>query len=153
MKIQAHFSTDHTTGTRNWHASMIGFVALFGAWALLLTLQSGALLSSPLLERMRTSPAIGSEIGGPHRVSLNLHSWKHPSDQWKQFSVANPPPVNVAQAQQFSIGVDERGVFKAYGDAAIRDMSGEKEAVPQPQARNDRMVLMLMLLGLGTHHR
>jgi hypothetical protein len=147
MKIQAHMPID-SIGTPNRHASMIGMISLFAAAALLLGLNSGVLLSSPLLERMRTSPTIGSEISGPHRVSLNFHSWNHPIDQWKGFSVANPLPANFASSQQFSIGIDDRVVFKAFGDAALSEMLAEKGTAPQLKPHNGRLILMLMLLGI-----
>jgi hypothetical protein len=49
MKLQAHMPT-FSIGARDWHAAMITLASLFGAAVLLLALQSGVLLNSPLLE-------------------------------------------------------------------------------------------------------
>ncbi|MGD1029457.1 hypothetical protein [Candidatus Binatus soli] len=144
MKLQAHLPTD-SIDTRNWHAAMIGLVSLFGAVVLLLALP---LLNNPLLERMRTSPMIRPQISVPHRVPLDLHLWNRPISPWKQFSVAHPLPASDASSQRFSIGIDERVVFEAFGDTALREMLAEKETAPQLKPRNDRLIMMLMLLGL-----
>lgn len=117
---------------------------------LLLALQSGVLLNDPLLERLQTSPII-PQISVPHRVSLDLQLWNHPISSWKRFSVGHPLPANVASSQRFSIGMDARVVFEVFGAAALRDMLGEKGTVPQLKPRNDRLLVILMLLRLHTH--
>jgi hypothetical protein len=43
-----------------------------------------------------------------------------------------------------------RAVFEVSGDAVLRNMSAEKETVPQVKPRSDRLMLMLMLLRLDT---
>ena len=73
-----------------------------------------------------------------------------PISPWERFSVAHPLPANVALSQQFSIGIDARAVFEAFGEAAHREMLAEKGTVPQLKPRNDRLILMLMLLRLDT---
>ena len=142
MKLQAHMPT-FGIGPRDWHAAMITLASLFGAAVLLLALQSGVLLNSPLLEGLQTSPI-------PHRVSLDLHLSNPPISPSERFSVAHPQPANVASSQRFSIGLEARAVFEASGDAALRSMSAEKGTVPQVKPRSDRLMLMLMLLRLDT---
>ena len=46
--------------------------------------------------------------------------------------------------------MDERAVLEVFGDAALRGILAEKGTVPQLKPRNDRLMLMLMLLRLGT---
>ncbi len=150
MKIKAHLPTV-ITGARNRGAAAIAWVSLFAAVALMLALQSGALLNDPLLGRMGTSPIVAAQISDPHRVSLNFHLRNHPIGRRKGFSVANPLPANFPSSQQFSIGIDDRIVFKAFGDAALRDMAADERTAPELKPRNDRLILMLMLLGLGRH--
>ncbi len=140
MKLQAHMPT-FGIGPRDWHAAMIALASLFGAAVLLLALQSGVLPNSPLLEGLQTSPI-------PHRVSLDLHLWNPPISPSGRFSVAHPLPGYVASAQRFSIGMEARAVFEASGDAALRNLLAEKGTVPQVKPHSDRLILMLMLLGI-----
>jgi hypothetical protein len=140
MKMQAHLPT-FGIGPRDWHAAMIALASLFGAAVLLLALQSGVVLSNPLLVRLQTSPI-------SHRVSLDLHLWNPPISPSERFSVAHPLPGNVASSQRLSIGMDARAVFGVSGDAVLRNMSAEKGTVPRLKPRSDRLMLMLMLLGL-----
>ena len=113
---------------------------------LLLASQSGALLNNPSFERLQTSPIISV----PDRISLDLHLWNPPISPWGRFSVAHQLPENTVLSQEFSIGMDERAVAEVFGDAALRGMLAEKGTVPQLKPRNDRLMLMLMLLRLGT---
>ncbi len=145
MKLQAHLPT-FSIGPRDWHAAMIVLISLFGAVALLLALQSAVLLSNPLLERPQTSRT--SSV--PHRSSLDLRLSNHPIGPWERFSVAHPLPAHAGLSQQFSIGIDARAMFDAFGETARRDMLAEKATVPQVKPRNDRLMLMLMLLQLDT---
>ncbi len=69
---------------------------------------------------------------------------------WERFSVAHPLPANAALSQQFSIGIDARVVFAAFGEAAHRDLLAEKGTAPELKPRNDRLILMWMLLRLDT---
>ena len=147
MKLQAHLPTV-SISERDLHVAMIALVSLFGAAVLVLALQSGGLLDNPLLEQQEMSPITGSQISAAHRVSLDLHLWSPPISPWKRFSVAHPLPATVASAQRFSIGSDARGAFKVAGDAALGDMLGQKETLPQLKPRSDRLLLMLMLFGL-----
>jgi hypothetical protein len=130
-------------GPQDWHAAMIALISLFGAALLLLALQSGVVLSNPLLERLQTSPI-------SRRISLDLHLWNPPISPSERFSVAHPLSANVASSQRFSIGMHARAVFEVSGDAVLRNMSAEKETVPQVKPRSDRLMLMLMLLRLDT---
>ncbi len=147
MKLQAHLPT-FSIGPRDRHAAMIALVSLFGAAALLLALQSAVLLSNPLLERPQTSPTISV----PHRNSLDLRLGSHPMTPWERFSVAHPLPANAALSQQFSIGIDARVLLAAFGEAAHRDLLAEKGTVPELKTRDDRLILMWMLLHLDTRH-
>lgn len=149
MKLQAHFPQG-SIGAQGRHAAMLALISLFGAAALLLALQSGLLLNNPSFEQQRTSPVMASQISLARRVSLDLHSWSHPIGPWKRFSVAHPLSAAVASSQPFSIGIDARAVFKAFGDAARRHMSADETAAPRLKPRNDRLLLMLMLLRLDT---
>jgi len=149
MKLQAHLPTI-SIGAWDWHAAMIALASLFGAAMLLLALQWDMLLNNPLPDRMRTSPIAAPQISVPHRVPLGLHLSNHPISPWKRFSVAHPLPANVASAQRFSIGTDARGVFEVFGDAALRRISADENTLPQLKPRNDRLLLMLILLGLDT---
>ena len=74
MKLQAHLPT-FGIEPRDWHAATIALISLFGAVALLLTLQSGSLLDNPLLGRMTTSPIIGPQTSVSKRISLGLRLW------------------------------------------------------------------------------
>ena len=144
MKLQAHLPT-FSIGPRDWHAAMIALVSLLGAVVLLVSLQSGVLSNNLLFSPLQTS----STIGVPPRVSLDLHLWNPPIGSWERFSVAHPLPANVASSQQFSIAVGSRAVFAVFGEAALHNMLAQKEPVPQLKPRNDRLILMLMLLGLN----
>ncbi len=112
----------------------------------MLALQSAVLLSNPLLERPQTSRTISV----PHRSSLDLRLSNHPIGPWERFSVAHPLPAHAGLSQQFSIGIDARAMFDAFGETARHDMLAEKATVPQVKPRNDRLMLMLMLLQLDT---
>ena len=143
MKLQAHLPV--SIGPRDPHAAMIALISLFGAAVLMLAIESGSLLNSPLVERPQTLPTISV----PTRISLDFHLWNRPISPWERFSVAHPLPANVALSQQFSIAVGSRAVFALFGEAALHNMLAEKGPVPQLKPRNDRLLLMLMLLGLN----
>jgi hypothetical protein len=145
MKLQAHMPT-FSIGPRDWHAAMIALVSLLGAVVLLVALQSGVLSNNLLFSPLQT----WSIISVPHRVSLDFHLSNPPIGPWERFSVAHPLPANVASSQRFSIAMDSRALFEVFGEAALRNMSAEKGPVPQLKPRNDRLILMLMLLGVNT---
>jgi hypothetical protein len=149
MKLQAHMPAV-SVGAQDLRAAKIALVSLFVAAALVLTLQSGILLNNPLPEPLRKSSVAGPQISDAHRVSLDLHWGSDPVDQWGRFSVAHPLPANVALSQPFSIGIDERVAFEAFGDAALRDLLADNRPERQLRPHNDRMLLMLMLLRLHT---
>ncbi len=144
MKLQAHFPIV-SIGPRDGHAAMIALVSLLGVMVLLVALQSGVLSNNPSFEPLQTS----STIGVPPRVSLDLHLWNPPIGPSERFSGAHPLPANVALSQQFSIAVGSRAVFAVFGEAALHNMLAEKGPVPQLKPRNDRLILMLMLLGIN----
>jgi hypothetical protein len=149
MKLQAHMPVG-SIGVPHWSAAKIVFASLVGAAALVGTVESGVLLNNPLIESLRMSSVEDRQISGAHRVSLDLKLLSHGGNQLRRFSVAHPLPPEVASSQRFSIGTDARVGFEAFGDAALHALAS-KRRVPRPQVRNDRMVLMLMLVRLRPH--
>jgi hypothetical protein len=152
MKLQAHLPTV-SIGTRDRHAATIALAALLGVSILLLVLESGGLLNNLLFERISPSSMSHSNIDVFHRVSLDIHSLGDQIDPMRQFSVAHQLPENVASSQPFSIGIDARLAFEAFGDSAQRDVLADENTVSQLRPRNDRLMLMLMLLRLHPHRQ
>jgi hypothetical protein len=150
MKLQAHLPTV-SIGARDWRAATIALASLCAASILILAIQSGFLLDNPLPQQQGTSPIARSHISVTHSVSLELHLLNYSINPARQFSVAHPLPAIVASPQRFSIGIDERAAFEAFGDAALRDMVVDKRAVRALNPHNDRLLLMLMLLRLHPH--
>jgi len=149
MKLQAHMPTV-SIGSRDWRAAMIALVSLLGVSALILVLRSGALVNNPLFERLGASPFARPHISVPRRVSLDLHSWGHPIEAWRHFSVAHPLPANVTSSQRFSIGGEARLAFESFGQTALRKMLAKVSTERQLKPSHDRLLLMLMLLRLHT---
>ena len=152
MKLQAHLPSV-SIGTRDWHAATIALAALVGVSILLLVLESGGLLNNLLFERLWPSSTRHSDIDVFRRVSLDIHSLGDQIDPMRQFSVAHQLPENVASSQPFSIGIDARVAFEAFGDSAQRAVLADENTVRQLQPRNDRLMLMLMLLRLHPHRQ
>ena len=152
MKLQAHLPTV-SIGARDWHTATIALVALLGVSILLLVMESGGLLNNLLFERFRPSSMTHSNADVFHRVSLDIHSLSNPIDPMRRFSVAHQLPENVASSQPFSIGIDARVAFEVFGDSAQRDVLADENTVRQLQPRNDRLMLMLMLLRLHPHRQ
>jgi hypothetical protein len=150
MKLQAHIPTA-SIGARDWRAAKIALISLAGVSVLLLAWKAGASLDNLLLERLRMSSVEHREISVAHRVSLDLHLLSHRTDQWRRFSVAHALPANVALSQPYSIGIDERDAFEVFGETALRDLVAEGRTDRQLELRNDRALLMLMLLRLRPH--
>jgi hypothetical protein len=147
MKLQAHLPTV-SSGARDWRAVTIALALLLAAAVLLLATESGALLNNPLLEHLRTSSAGRPQVAVLNRVSLNIHPLNNPVDPTIRFSVAHPLPANVASSQPFSIGMDSRLAFEVFGETAQSELLADERTLPELQQRNDRMMLMLMLLRL-----
>lgn len=147
MKPQAHIPTV-SIRARDWHAAMIALVSLLGAAMLLMATQSGALLNNPLFDRLRTPPATRPHASALNRVSLDVHSLFTPIDPARRFSVAHQLPENVASSQPFSIGMDSRVAFEIFGETAHSELIADQSTLPQLKPRNDRLMLMLMLLRL-----
>jgi hypothetical protein len=147
MKLQAHLPID-SIGARDWRAATIALASFIGAAVLLLATESGALLNNPLFEHLRTSSAGDSQAAVLNRVSLNIHSLDNPIDPTIGFSVAHPLPVNVALSQPFSIAMDSRLAFEVFGETAQSELLADERTLPDLQQRNDRVMLMLMLLRL-----
>jgi hypothetical protein len=152
MKLQAHLPTV-SIGTRDWHAATIAFAALLGVSILLLVLESGGLLNNLLFERFLPASMRHSSGDVFHRVSLDIHSLRDQIDPMRRFSVAHQLPENVASSQPFSIGSDARVAFEVFGDSAQRDVLADENTVRQLHPRNDRLMLMLMLLRLHPHRQ
>ena len=152
MKLQAHLPSV-SIGARDWHAATIALAALVGVSILLFIPESGGLLNNLLFERLRPSPIRHSSVDVFHRVSLDIHLLSDPIDQAKRFSVAHQLPENVASSQPFSIGIDARVAFEVFGDSAQRNILADENTVRQLQPRNDRLMLMLMLLRLHQHRQ
>ena len=152
MKLQAHLPAAHI-GARDWHATTIALAGLLGLSILLLVLESGGLLNNLLFERLRPSSMRHSNGDALHRVSLDVHSLADQIDPMRRFSVAHQLPENVASSQPFSIGGEARVAFEAFGDSAQRDVLADEKTVSQLQPRNDRLMLMLMLLRLHQHRQ
>lgn len=152
MKLQAHLPSV-SIAARDWHASKIALIGIFGVSILLFVLESGGLLNNLLFERLRPSPMRHSGADVFQRVSLDIHLLSEPIDQAKRFSVAHQPPENVASSQPFSIGSDARVAFEVFGDSAQRNILADENTVRQLQPRNDRLMLMLMLLRLHQHRQ
>src|ERR1700687_5442108 len=149
MKIQAHMPAV-SIGPRDWRAAMIALVTLLGVSALILALRSGALVNNPLFQHLGASPLTRPHISVPRRVSLDFHSWDHPIDAWRHFSVAHPLPQNVTSSQPFSVGGDARVAFEVFGQNAIRNLLAKERTERHLKPRHDRLMLMLMLLRLRT---
>jgi len=147
MKLQAHMPIV-SIGPRDWRAAMIALASLFAVSILLLALQTDGLLNNPLLEHLRTPPAIHPHAAVLNRVSLDVHSLFTPTDPARRFSVAHQLPENVASSQPFSIGMDSRVAFEIFGETAHSELLADQNTLPQLQPRSDRLMLMLMLLRL-----
>ena len=149
MKLQAHMPTV-SIGARDWRPAMIALVSLLGVSALILVLRSGALVNNAFFERLGASPFAHPHISVPRRVSLDLHSWGHPIEAWRHFSVAHPLPANVTSSQRFSVGGEARIAFDVFGQKAIRNLLAKRRTERHLKPSNDRLMLMLMLLRLRT---
>ena len=152
MRLQAHLPTV-SVGARDWHAATIALASLLGAAILLLALQSGGLLNNLLFERLRPSSITHSRVDIFDQISLDIHSLSHPIDTVRRFSVAHPLPADVASSQLFSVGLDSRVAFEVFGETAQSELLAGEKTVPQLQLRNDRLMLMLMLLRLHPHRQ
>ena len=152
MKLQAHLPSV-SVGARDWHAATIALAALLGVSILLLVLESGGLLNNLLFARFRPRSIRNSSVDTFNRVSLDIHSLGDHIDPMRQFSVAHELPENVASSQPFSIGIDARVAFEAFGDSAQRNVLADEDTVSQLQPRNERLILMLMLMRLHPHRQ
>jgi hypothetical protein len=142
MELKTHIPTKGI-GAWGWSATMIALAALIG---ILLALESGLLHNNPLLKRLVPRSVIRSRDGVPDRVSLDLHLLSPSESQERRFSVAHPLPANVTSPQLFSIALDSRTAFEIYGETAHSELIADERGVPEIQPRNDRLMLMLMLL-------
>jgi hypothetical protein len=150
MKLQAHLPTV-SSGARDSRAVTIALALLLAAAVLLLATESGALLNNPLLEHLPTSSAARPQVAVLNRVSLNILPLNNPIDPTIRFSVAHPLPANVASSQPFSIGMESRLAFEVFGETAQSELVADERTLPELQQRNDRVMLMLMLLRLHQH--
>jgi hypothetical protein len=147
MTLKTHIPTKGS-GARGWRATMLALAALVG---MLLALESGLLHNNPLFKRLVPRSIIRSREGVPDRVSLDLHLLSPSNDGARRFSVAHPLPENVTSSQLFSIALDSRTAFEIYGETAHSELIADERTVPEIQPRNDRLMLMLMLLRIHEH--
>ena len=147
MTPKTHIPTKGSVA-RGWGATMIALAALIG---ILLALESGLLHNNPLLKRLVPRSIIRSRDGVPDRVSLDLHLLSPSNNPARRFSVAHPPPANVTSSQLFSIGTDARGAFEVFGETAHSELIADDGSVAQIRPREDRLLMMLMLLQLHPH--
>lgn len=150
MKQQAHIPTI-CIGARDWRPGAVALAALLGASALLLAAQSSFSLNNPPFERLLTASAVNPQIGVFDRVSLDIHSLGDPIDPATRFSVARPQPAYVASPQPFSIGLESRVAFEVFGETAHSELLTDERTLSDLQQRDDRLMLMLMLLRLRPH--
>jgi hypothetical protein len=142
MTPKTHIPTKGSVA-RGWGATMIALAALIG---ILLALESGLLHNNPLLKRLVPRSIIRSRDGVPDRVSLDLHLLSPSNNPARRFSVAHPPPANVTSSQLFSIALDSRVAFEVFGETAQSELIADERTEPEIQPRDDRLMLMLMLL-------
>ena len=119
----------------------------------LLGLQTSGLLNNPLIERLTPWSITRLNAGLIDRVSLDPRLLSDAVNPARRFSVAHPPPANVASSQLFSIGTDARGAFEVFGETAHSELIADDGTVAQIRPREDRLLMMLMLLQLHPHRQ
>jgi hypothetical protein len=142
MELKTHIAAKGS-GAQGWGATMLALGALVG---MLLALESGLLHNNPFFKRLVPSSVIRSRDGVPDRVSLDLHLLSPSNDPARRYSVAHPLLANVTSSQLFSIALDSRTAFEIYGETAHSELIADERTAPEIQPRNDRLMLMLMLL-------
>jgi hypothetical protein len=147
MTPKTHIPTKDS-GARGWRATMLALAALIG---ILLALESGMFHNNPLFKRLVPKSIIRSRDGVSDRVSLDLHLLSPSNSPVRRYSVAHPPPANVTSSQLFSVALDSRTAFEIYGETADSELIIDERTVPEIQPRNDRLMLMLMLLRIHEH--
>jgi hypothetical protein len=150
VKLQTHIPTVGIR-VRDWRATMIALAALVAASMVLVGLQTIGLLNNPLLERAAPWSITHLHDASLHRISLDPRPLSDANNPARRFSVAHPQPANVTLAQLLSIGTDARGAFEMFGDSAHSAMLADDRTVPQFEPREDRLLMMLMLLQLHPH--
>ena len=119
----------------------------------LLGLQTGGLLDNPLLKHLTPWSIVRLNAGLIDRVSLDPRLLSDAINPERRFSVAHPPPANVASSQLFSIGTDARDAFEVFGETAHSELLADDGTVAQIRPREDRLLMMLMLLQLHPHRQ
>jgi hypothetical protein len=142
MELKTHIPAKGS-GARGWRATMLALAPLIGT---LLAVESGVLHNNPLLKRLVPRSITSSRDGVTDHVSLDLHLLSPSNDPTRRFSVAHPLPANVTSSQLFSIALDSRTAFEIYAETAHSELIADERTVPEIQPRNDRLMLMLMLL-------
>jgi hypothetical protein len=117
----------------------------------LIGLQTSGLLNNPLIERLAPWSITHLHAGLISRVSLDPRLLSDANEPGRRFSVAHPQPANVTSSQLFSIGTDARDAFEIFGETAHSEILADNRTVPQFEPREDRLLMMLMLLQLGPH--
>ena len=150
MKLQTHIPTI-SIGARDGRAAIIALASLIAAAMVLLGLQTSGLLDNPLLKHLTPWSITRLNAGLIHRVSLDPRLLNDANNPARRFSVAHPQPANVTSPQLFSIGTDARGAFQVFGETSQSELIADDRTVPQIEPREDRLLMMLMLLQLHPH--
>ena len=119
----------------------------------LLGLQTSGLLNNPSLERLTPWSITRLNAGLIDSISLDPRLLSDAINPTRRFSVAHPPPSNVASSQLFSIGTDARDAFEVFGETAHSQLIADDGTVAQIRPREDRLLMMLMLLQLHPHRQ
>jgi len=150
MKLQTNMPTIGVRA-RDWRAIMMALAALVAASMVLIGLQTVGLLNNPLLERGTPWSITQLHDGARQLVSLDPRPSADANNPARRFSVAHPQPANVTSSQLSSIGTDARGAFEVFGETAHSEMLADDRTLPQFEPREDRLLMMLMLLQLHPH--
>ena len=152
MKMQTHIPTIGIRAS-DGRAAIIALASLIVASMLLIGLQTSGLLDNPLLERLTPWSITHSRTGALHRVSLDPRLLGDANNPARRYSVAHPQPADVTSSQRFSIGTDALGAFEIFGETANSELLADDRTVPQFEPREDRLLMMLMLLQLHPHRQ
>jgi hypothetical protein len=152
MKMQSHIPTIGI-GARDGRAAIVALASLIVASMLLIGLQTTGLLDNPLLERVTPWSTTRLNASLIDRVSLDPRLFSDANNPAGRFSVAHPQPADVTSSQLFSIGTDARGAFEVFGETAHSELIADDRTAPQSEPREDRLLMMLMLLQLHPHRQ
>ncbi len=152
MKLQTHIPTIGI-GARDGRAAIVALASLIAASMVLIGLQTSGLLDNPLLEPLTPWSITRLNAGLIGRVSLDPRLFSDADSPARRFSVAHPQPADVTSSQLLSIGTDARGSFEVFGETAQSELLADDRTAPQFEPREDRLLMMLMLLQLHPHRQ